>query len=162
MTIEDFAYKKQGPTDAGVNAILNGIVTYFLLSGYNTVAVISAPGGDFTHSLMGTLVAPAVVIAFVISLVTTKATIKKRVKGEVTPALSGGAIWVKAAWGKGLLRAIINILVVYGIGGIIVQISPNLEVSRVAAAIIVGAIAGIIAYIESVNAVLATNKLAEK
>lgn len=162
MNIEDFAYKKQGPTDAGVNAILNGVVTYFLLSGYITVAVISAPGGDFTHSLMGTLVAPAVIIAFVISLLTTKVTIKKRVKGEVTPALSDGATWVKGAWGKGLFRALINILVVYGIGGIIVQISPDLEVSRVTAAISVGAIAGIIAYIESVNAVLATNKLAEK
>ncbi len=111
---------------------------------------------------MGTLVAPAVIIAFVISLLTTKTTIKKRVKGEVTPSLSDGATWVKGAWEKGLFWALINFLVIYGIGGIIVQISPNLEVSRVAAAVIVGAIAGIIAYIESVKAVLATNKLAGK
>jgi hypothetical protein len=159
MNLEDFAYKKQGPTDAGLNAIVNGAVTYFLLSGYATVAVISSPGGDFTHSLMGTLVAPAVLIAFVISLVTTKGTIKKRVKGEVTPSLPEGLNWSGSAWKKGLIRAVINILVVYGIGGIIVQISPNLEVPRGAAAIIVATIAGIIAYIESVNAVLATNKL---
>ncbi len=156
VNIKDFAYKKQAPTDAAVNGVLNGIVTYFLLSGYAAVPVLSPPGGDFSHSLLGTLVPPAIVIAFVISLLTSKATVKKRIKGEVTPPLSAGVSWARRAWQQGLARAILNVFVVYGLGAMIMQISPDIQVPRLAAAIIVFFMAGVIAYIESVSAVLRT------
>ena len=159
MDIKDFAYKKQAPTDGLVNGILNGIVTYFLLSGYSSVPVLSTPGGDFSHSLLGSLVMPAIVIAFVISLLTTKTTIKKRINGEVTPPLSAGVSWAKRAWQRGLGRAILNVFVVYGLGGIIMQFSPDMRVSRITAAIIVFVMAGGIAYIESVSAVLRTQNI---
>lgn len=156
ITIKEFAFRKQAPTDAAVNAALNGVVTYFLLSGYTDVPIMSEPGGDFSHSLMGTLIVPAIIIAFVISMLTTRATINKRIKGEVIPPLDPGVSWSKRAWQWGLSRAVLNVFVVYGLGGMILQVSPDLRVSRMAAAIIVAIMAGVIAYIESASAVLRT------
>ena len=51
---------------------------------------------------------------------------------------------------------VINLLVVYGIGGIIIQFSPDIEVPRLAATLIVGFIAAILAYLQSATAVLRT------
>ncbi len=158
MTIKDFAFKKQGLTDGLINGVLNGIVTYFMLSGIDHVAIISSPGGDITKSLMGSMLLPAVIIAFVISLLTTKTTIKKRLKGEVMPKLESTYSWVKGAWIMGLARAIVNILVVYGVGGIFIQINPDFTLSVIGAAIAVFLMAGIIAYIESVSAIRRTLK----
>lgn len=158
MTIQDFAYKKQGLTDGLVNGVLNGAVTYFMLKGVDHVAIISSPGGDITKSLMGSMLLPAVIIAFVISLLTTKVTIKKRLKGDVLPKLESTYSWVKGAWLMGSIRAIINVLVVYGIGGIFVQINPDFTLSTIGAAIAVFLMAGVIAYIESVSAIRRTLK----
>jgi hypothetical protein len=155
-TIKEFAYKKQAPTDAVVNGILNGGLTFFLLSGYSTVPVLSAPGGEFTHSLLGSLVMPAIVIAFVISMMTSKTTIKKRIKGDVTPPLKEGVVWTRKAWKRGIRNAIINIFVVYGVGGMILQFSPDIQIPRLGAALIVFVVAAVIAYIESVSAILNT------
>ena len=156
ISIREFAFKKQAPTDAVVNAALNGAVTYVLLAGYADVPILSQPGGDFSHSLMGTLVAPAIMIAFVISLLTTRATIIKRIKGEVTPALDAGVSWSKHAWKWGLSRAVLNLFVVYGLGAMILQVSPDLRISRITAAVIVAVMAAVLAYIESASAVLRT------
>ena len=156
--IKDFAYKKQGLTDGLVNGVLNGVVTYFMLSGIDHVAIISSPGGDITKSLMGSMLLPAVIIAFVISLLTTKTTIKKRLKGDVIPKLDSTYSWVKGAVLMGFVRSVVNLLVVYGIGGIFVQINPDFTLSLIGAAIAVFLMAGIIAYIESVSAIRRTLK----
>ncbi|MFK5857142.1 MAG: hypothetical protein QM503_13510 [Bacteroidota bacterium] len=158
IAIKDFAYKKQGLTDGLVNGVLNGMVTYFMLSGIDHVAIISSPGGDITKSLMGSMLLPAVIIAFVISLLTTKTTIKKRLKGDVTPKLDSSYSWVKGAIIMGFVRSVVNLLVVYGIGGIFVQIDPNFTLSTTGAAIAVFIMAGVIAYIESVSAIRRTLK----
>ena len=155
-TIKDFAYKVQGPIDASINAVLNGVLTYFMLSGFSEIPVFSAPGGDFAHSLLGTLVPPAVMIAFIVSMMTTNATIKKRIKGDVLPPLEASVKWKSKTFKRGALRAIVNVLVVYGIGGIIVQFSPDITISRIGAALIVAVIAALIAYIDSVSAIFRT------
>jgi hypothetical protein len=157
--IKDFAYKKQAPTDAAVNGVLNGFMTWFLLSGFTSVPVLSTPGGDFSHSLLGTLVMPAVVLAFIISMVTSKMTINKRIKGEVTPSLTKGVKWAGRAFKHGIGRAILNVFIVYGLGGIILQFAPDILISRLAASIIVFLMAGILAYIESASAVLRTRSI---
>jgi hypothetical protein len=159
IPIKEFAYKKQGPIDGLVNGLLNAVITYFLLSGFDKVPIMSPPGGDFSHSLMGSLLLPAIVIAFAISLMTTNATIKKRLKGDVEPRLESKVSWTKAAITRGLGRAILNVLLVYGVGGIIVQFSPDFEISRLAASFAVLIMAGGIAYMESVSATLRTLKL---
>jgi hypothetical protein len=156
IPIREFAFRKQAPIDAVVNAALDGTVTYVLLSDYADIPILSQPGGDFTHSLMGSLVAPAIIIAFVISLLTSRTTIKKRIKGEVTPPLDPGVSWSKRAWQWGLSRAVLNVFVVYGLGGLILQVSPDLRVSRAAAATIVFFMAGVLAYVESASGVLRT------
>lgn len=159
MNIKDFAYKKQAPIDSATNAVINGVVTWFMLSGVSTVAIISGPGDSFSLSLMGSLAMPAVMIAFIISLLTTRATVKKRISGELTPELEAGVSWIPSALKWGFIRAIINIIIIYGIGGIITQFNPDLQISRIWAAILVAMIAAIIAYIESVYAVLRTSDL---
>jgi hypothetical protein len=63
LTIREFAFKKQAPVDGLVNAVLNGVITYFLLAGLTDIPVISHPGSAFSQSLLGTLVMPAIVIA---------------------------------------------------------------------------------------------------
>jgi hypothetical protein len=156
MGLADFAFKKQGPLDAGVNALLNIVITWFMLGGVASVPVISPPGSEFSKSLLGTLVPPAVIIAFAISILTTKITVGKRVKGEVLPPLKAGTPWLKRALWWGLFRSVINVLVVYGVGGIIIQFAPGAEVSRATAAATVGLIAGLLAYVEAVTAVLRT------
>lgn len=159
QNLKEFAYKKQGPIDGLVNGILNAVITYFLLSGVDKVLIMSPPGSDFTHSLMGSLLIPAIVIAFSISLMTTNTTIKKGLKGEVEPRLESKVSWTKTAITRGLDRAILNVLVVYGVGGIFVQFSTNFEIGRLAASIAVFIMAVGIAYIESVSATLRTLKL---
>lgn len=156
MNIKVFAYRKQAPIDAAVNGILNGVITYFVLSGFTAVPVFSAPGGDFFHSLLGTLVMPAIVIAFAISMLTSKITVTKRIKGEVTPPLNEGVSWAKKAFKRGIARAVLNIFIVYGLGGMILNISPDIQIPRLTAAIIVALIAATLAYIESASAVLRT------
>lgn len=156
MGLADFAFKKQGPLDAGVNGLLNIVIPWFLLGGVTSIPVISPPGSEFSKSLLGTLVAPAVIIAFAISILTTKITVGKRIKGEVIPPLRAGTPWLKRALWWGLFRSVINVLVVYGIGGIIIQFAPGAQVSRMGAALSVGIIAGLLAYIEAVTAVLRT------
>jgi hypothetical protein len=156
LTIREFAFKKQAPVDGLVNAVLNGVITYFLLSGLADIPVISHPGSVFSKSLLGTLVMPAIVIAFVISLLTSRTAVKKRIKGEITPPLDAGVPWVKHALKWGIARAVLNVFIVYGLGGMLIQISPDMRVSRLAAAIIVFVMAFVLAYIESVAAVLRT------
>jgi len=157
-TLAEFAFKQQAPMDAAGNMALNAVVTWFLLTGSTIVPVISPPGSVFAKSLLGTLVPPAVIIAFVISIVTTRTAIKKRIKGEVLPPFKEGTPWLGNALKWGLIRAIINILVAYGVGGIIIQFDADAHVSRAAAAVIVGLIAGGLAYLESATAVLRTAK----
>ena len=118
--------------------------------------VISPPGSEFSESLLGTLVAPAVIIAFAISILTTQITVGKRFRGDVLPPLAAGTPWLKHALTWGLFRSVINVLVVYGVGGIIIQFAPHAQVSRMAATLTVGIIAGLLAYIESATAVLRT------
>jgi len=156
LTIREFAFKKQAPVDGLVNAVLNGVITYFLLAGVTDIPVISTPGSGFSHSLLGTLVIPAIIIAFVISLLTSRIAVKKRIKGEITPSLDAGVPWVKGALKWGIARAVINVFVVYGLGGMLIQISPDIRVSRVAATMIVFVVAGVLAYIVSATAVLRT------
>lgn len=156
IKLADFAFKKQGPLDAGVTALLNIVITWFLLGGVTSVPVISPPGSEFSKSLLGTLVPPAVIIAFAISILTTKIAVGKRIKGDVLPPLKAGTPWLKHALLWGLFRSVINVLVVYGVGGIIVQFAPVAQVSRMAAAVTVGIVAGLLAYIEAVTAVLRT------
>ena len=156
LTTREFAFKKQAPVDGLMNAVLNGVIAYFLLAGVADVPVISPPGSGFSHSLLGTLVIPAIIIAFVISLLTSRIAVKKRIKGEITPPLDAGVPWVKGALKWGLARAVLNVFIVYGLGGMLVQISPDMRVSRVAAAMIVFVVAGVLAYIESASAVLRT------
>ncbi len=121
--------------------------------------IISSPGGDITKLLMGSMLLPAIIIAFVISLLTTKITISKRLKGDVLPKLESTYSWVKGAWLMGLIRAIANSLVVYGIGGIFVQINPDFTLSNLGAAMAVFLMAGVIAYFESVSAIRRTLKV---
>lgn len=156
IALVDFAFKKQAPLDAGTNAVINAVITWFMLRGVTSIPVISPPGSEFAKSLLGTLFPPAVVIAFAISILTSKTAVRKRIKGDVLPPLQAGTSWVKNALKWGLIRAVVNILVVYGIGGIIVQFAPDLQVSRSAAALIVGIIAALLAYLESATAVLRT------
>ena len=156
LTIREFAFKKQAPKDGLVNAVLNGVITYFLLAGVADIPVISTPGSGFTHSLLGTLVIPAIIIAFVISLLTSRIAVKKRIKVEITPPLNAGVPWVKGALKWGIARAVLNVFIVYGLGGMLIQISPDMRVSRLAAAITVFVMAGVLAYIESASAVLRT------
>lgn len=159
INIKDFAYKKQAPVDAAVNGVMNGVTTWFLLSGYTTVPILSAPGGDFSHSLLGTLVMPAIIIAFIISMMTSKTTIKKRINGDITPTLNKDVKWAGRAFKQGIFRAVLNVFIVYGLGGLLLQFLPNIQIPRLGAAIIVFFMAGIIAYIESASAVLRTPEL---
>jgi len=156
--LRDFAFKKQAPSDGIVNAVLNLIVTYFMIGDVALVPVVAPPGSSFSKSVLGSLVVPAVLIAFAISLLTTKITISKRIKGEVVPQLQPGKSWIGWAFGWGLIRAVINLLVVYGIAGIIIQFYPGAEVSRITASVIVAGIAGVLAYIESASAVMRTRE----
>lgn len=158
IPLVEFAFKRQAVTDAIVNAIINMTVTWFVVGAHASLPVISAPGSEFALSLLGSLVPPAVVIAFLISIITTKMTINKRVKGHVLPPLEAGTPWLRKALMWGAIRACINVLAVYGVGGIIVQFVPDLQVTRLPATLIVGIIAGLLAYINSVNAVLRTQK----
>jgi hypothetical protein len=157
--LRDFALKKQAPSDGIVNTVLNFIATYFMIGSVALVPVVAPPGSSFSKSVLGSLVVPAVLIAFVISLVTTKSTISKRIKGEVVPKLQPGRSWIGWAFGWGLTRAVINLLVVYGIAGVIIQFHPGAEVSRITASVIVAVIAGVLAYIESAYAILRTREL---
>ena len=56
----------------------------------------------------------------------------------------------------GIARAVLNVFIVYGLGGMLIQISPDMRVSRLTAAIIVFVMAFVLAYIESAAAVLRT------
>jgi hypothetical protein len=69
IKLADFAFKKQGPLDAGVTALLNIVITWFLLGGVTSIPVISPPGSEFSKSLLGTLVPPAVIIAGLLAYV---------------------------------------------------------------------------------------------
>lgn len=156
--LRDFAFKKQAPSDGVVNIALNFIVTYFMIGGVALVPIVAPAGSSFSKSVLGSLVVPAVLIAFVISLLTTNITLRKRASGEVVPKLQHGGSWLGWAFGWGLMRAVINLLVVYGIAGVIIQFYPGAEVSRITASVIVAVIAGVLAYIESANAVLRTRE----
>lgn len=159
MSLKDFALKKQGPVDGIVNAVLNVIIPYLLLGGVASVPVVAPPGSQFSQSVLGSLVVPAIVIAFAISLIATKITINKRVKGEVLPALEPEKPWIKWALGWGLFRSVNNLLVVYGFAGIIEQFYPGAEMSRLSAALTIGAIAGVVAYAQSALTVARTRDL---
>ncbi len=156
MLISAFALRKQAPVDGLINAMLNGGLTYYLLAGVAYIPVISLPGSNFSHSLLGTLVIPAIVFAFVISLVTSAITVKKRVKGEIIPTLNASAPWVKRALKWGLVHVVFNIFIVYSVGAMLIQVSPDMQVSRMAATGIVFMIAGILAYSESYFAIMRT------
>lgn len=159
LKLRDFALRKQAPLDGLVNLTLNLVITYLIISGAGSIPVVAPPGSEFSRSVLGSLVVPAVVIAFAISLLTTRITINKRIKGEVSPPLEPGKRWLNWALGWGLFRALNNLLVVYGVAGIIEQFYPGAQVSPFVAALIVGAVAGIIAYVQSAFTISRTRDL---
>ena len=158
VSLKKFAFKMHAPTVAAVNFSINLGFTYLLLSRMEIVPVMALPGSNFTHSLLGSLVVPGIILAFMISLITTWMTIRKRVHGEIIPTLDPGQTWLKHAFGWALFRAVINMTAAYLLGFILLQIRPDMTLSRLKAAVVVGIIVGFLAYMESSAAALRTPK----
>jgi len=158
VSLKKFAFKVHSPTVAGVNFSINLGLTYLLLSRMEIVPVMALPCSNFTHSLLGSLVVPGIILAFMISLSTTWMTIRKCVHGEIMPTLDPGQTWLKRAFGWALFRAVINMTAAYLLGFILLQIRPDMTLSRLKAAVVVGIIVGFLAYMESSAAALRTPK----
>jgi len=160
-SLEAFAYKKQAPVDALINAVLNTAITLGGLKGLDVVHVVPQPPptGSFSHSLFGSLFPMAIIMTFVVTLVGVRMTVKKRVAGEVVPGLPAGVTWFKGAVGTAALRAFAAFGVISMFGLVVHYQWPAATVSVTAAAVIVAMVAAVLAYIESVGAVLGTRRL---
>ena len=160
-SLEAFAYKKLAPVDALINAVLNTAITLGGLRGLDTVPVVPPPPpiGSFSHSLFGSLFPMAIIMTFVVTVVGVRMTVKKRIAGEVEPGLPIGVPWLKETLGTAVLRALAA-FGLFSICGLIIHYNwPLARVSVVEAAVIVAVVAAVLAYIESVAAVLKTRQL---
>jgi hypothetical protein len=162
-SLEGFAYRKQAPVDAVINAVLNTIITLLGLWGMGSVHVVPPPPpvGSFTHSLFGSLFPMAIIMTLVVTIVGVRTTVKKRIAGEVSPRLDPKVRWFKPALATGILHA----LAAFGFFSIFALIIhykwPLATISVPLAAAVVAAVAAILAYIESVAAVLRTRQLTQ-
>jgi hypothetical protein len=155
ISIQYFTFRKQAPKDGLVNGLVTGFITYCLLYNYDTTSMFLPVGAGFFHSLIGTMLVPAIVLAFIISLFTTEEIYEKRVSGELEPILNMKRHWVKRAVSRGLVRALIYLLILLSIGWV-VSYYFNLTLSQLEAALVAGILAFGITYFESVFATLRT------
>jgi hypothetical protein len=162
-SLETFAYRKQAPVDALINAALNTVIALLGLWGMESVHVVPPPPpvGSFTHSLFGSLFPMAIIMTLVVTIVGVRTAVKKRIGGEVTPRLHPKVRWFKSALATGILHA----LAAFGFFSIFALFIhyewPLATISVPLAAVIVAVVAATLAYIESVAAVLKTQQLTQ-
>jgi hypothetical protein len=157
VSIHYFAFNKLAPRDGLVNALMTGLITYCLLYNDGTTSILLPFGAGFFHSLIGAMLLPAIVLAFFISLFTTEEVYEKRLRGELKPILKLKYYWFRRAISRGLLRALIYLLVLLSIGWVITRFTdPTL--SQAEAALSAAILAFGITYFESIFAALLTLK----
>jgi hypothetical protein len=160
-SLEQFAYRKQAPVDAITNIVINVVILLVGLWGLDFVDVVPQPPptGSFTHSLFGSLFPMAIMTTMITTIMGVRVTVKKRIAGEVTPSLNPDVRWFKATLGTAILRAFAAFGLVSMFGLIVHYESPQATISVRLAAVVVAGLAAMLAYVESVAAVLKTRDL---
>jgi len=160
-SLEEFAYRKQAPADVVVNVLINVVIVLVSLWGLGTVDVVPQPPprGTFGHSLFGSLFPMAIIMTMITTVMGVKATVKKRITGEVTPPLDPHVRWFKPALSTAVLRSFAAFGLISMFGLIIHYAWPLATISVKLAAIVVATVAAVLAYIESVAAVLRTRDI---
>ena len=160
-SLEQFAYRRQAPMDAIMNTAFNVVLVVASLWGLDSVNVVPPPPreGSFSHSLFGTLLPMAIVMTMVITIVGVRVTVKKRIAGDVHPPLEPGVRWFRHAFTAAIFRAFAAFGLVSMFGLIIHYAWPLATMSVPLAAVVVGVVAAVLAYVESVGAVLKTRAI---
>jgi len=160
-SLEEFAYRKQAPVDTVVNIVINVVIVVVSLWGLGTVDVVPQPPprGTFGHSLFGSLFPMAVIMTMITTVMGVKTTVKKRIAGEVTPPLNANVRWFKPAFAAAVLRTFAAFGLISMFGLIVHYEWPLATISVRWAALVVAAVAAVLAYIESVAAVLKTRDM---
>ncbi len=160
-SLEQFAYRKQAPTDVVTNIIINVVIVLVSTWGLSAIHVVPQPPptGSFTHSLFGSLFPMAIIMTMMTTVLGVRVTVKKRMTGAVTPPLAPGVRW----FGTALATAILHSFAAFGLismcGLIIHYAWPLATISIPAAAMIVAVVAAVLGYVESVAAVLKTRDM---
>jgi hypothetical protein len=160
-SLEEFAYKKQAPVDVVVNVVINVVIVIVSLRGLGTVDIVPQPPpqGTFGHSLFGSLFPMAIIMTMITTVLGVKVTVQKRIAGAVTPPLKPGVRWFKTALSTAIFRSFAAFGLISMFGLIVHAKWPLSTISVQMAAVVVAVVAAILAYIESVAAVLKTRDI---
>jgi hypothetical protein len=161
VSLEQFAYRKQAPVDVVINVIINVAIAMKSLWGLGSIAVVPQPPptGSFSQSLFGSLFPMAIIMTMFTTMLGVRTTVQKRIKGEVRPGLDPNVRWFKPALATAVLRSFAAFGLISLFGLITHYTAPLATVSVQMAWVIVGVLAAVLAYIESVAAVLKTRDL---
>jgi hypothetical protein len=160
-SLEQFAYRKQGPVDAVKNIVINVAIVLVSSWGLGSVDVVPQPppAGSFRHSLFGSLFPMAVMMTMMTTLMGVRITVKKRIAGEVIPRLDPGVRWFKSALAAAILRSFAAFGLISMFGLITHYQWPQATISVPVAVVVVAVVAAVLAYIESVAAALKTRDI---
>lgn len=160
-SLEQFAYRKQAPVDAIKNTVINVVIVLVSLWGLGSVDVVPQPPptGSFKHSLFGSLFPMAIMMTMITTIMGVRVTVKKRIAGEVTPSLNPGVRWFKSTLATAILRTFAAFGLISMFGLIVHYEWPQATISVKLAAVVVAALAAMLAYVESVAAVLKTRDI---
>lgn len=160
-SLEQFAYRRQAPLDAIKSTLLSLTIVLVSLWGLGSVDVVPQPPpiGRFRHSLFGSLFPMAIMMTMMTTIMGVRVAVRKRVAGEVTPPLTPGIQWFRFAFPVAIVRMFAAFGLVSMFGLIIHYEWPRARISVQLAAVVVAAVAAVLAYIESVAAVLKTRDM---
>lgn len=135
-----------------VNGLLTGMLAYFLFYNYDSITIISPLGDGFFHSFVGVLILPAIIMAIVSLLMYSDGNALDKQENVKSLNLNFSLeLCVKKDGSRCLLRAFLISLFLLGSGWMVTQFYPDLTLSKTSAAITAFALAGLVAYIESVT-----------
>src|SRR5262249_47295149 len=143
------------------NIVINVVIVVVGLRDLGSVAVVPQPppAGSFSHSLFGSLFPMAIIMTMITTVLGVRVAVQKRIAGEVTPPLPAGVQWFKSALGTAIFRSFAAFGLISMFGLIVHAEWPLAMISVRLAVVIVAAVAAVLAYIESVAAVLKTRDI---
>lgn len=160
LKLKQFALKR-GIFSACVAGIINLTIVYFALSADGDVPLFASVAEIWNHSLIGALIPRSIFISFIITVTTIFATVKEvSSKSEEISLILKKSSWIKIAFQKALIRALIAFIAVIILAYILRLLFPTYATIPATAVIpIVGIFSALVAFSMTYSAVFSTGKI---
>ncbi len=148
-----FALLTAGPRDLIINAVINTPIAWFFYSAAESVRL----AGD--SSVMSMLIPMTLILSFLTTFFGYFAGIQRRKAGLATPAWREGTPWFKQALLWSAVWAAMAVTACVVVDWAVQTLAPELAMPGWAGVVLIGAYAGVLAYVLHARAVMAAARM---